>query len=35
MAHSKKVEALLEVKHSLVHSLMTGKIRIPERAVHA
>lgn len=34
-AAAKKVEALAEVKYSLLQNLLTGKIRIPEGAVHA
>ncbi|MDI6748096.1 MAG: restriction endonuclease subunit S [Rhodocyclaceae bacterium] len=34
-AHNKKVEALMEVKRSLLQNLLTGKIRIPEGAIHA
>jgi len=31
----KKVAALLELKRSLLQNLLTGKIRIPEGAIHA
>ena len=34
-AQNKKVEALMEVKRSLLQNLLTGKIRIPEGAIHA
>jgi len=34
-AHEQKVSALREVKQSLLHELLTGKVRIPEGAVHA
>lgn len=34
-AHNKKVEALMELKRSLLQNLLTGKIRIPEGAIHA
>lgn len=33
-AAAKKVEALTEVKRSLLQNLLTGKIRIPEGAIH-
>ena len=32
---ARKMQALEEVKRSLLHNLLTGKIRIPEGAVHA
>lgn len=32
---NKKVEALMGVKRSLLQNLLTGKIRIPERVIHA
>jgi type I restriction enzyme S subunit len=34
-ANSKAVETLQEVKRSLLQNLLTGKIRIPEGAIHA
>ena len=34
-AQNKKVEALMGVKRSLLQNLLTGKIRIPEGAIHA
>ncbi len=34
-AHADKVEALIEVKRSLLQNLLTGRIRIPEGAIHA
>lgn len=34
-AAARKVEALTEVKRSLLQNLLTGKIRIPEGAIHA
>lgn len=34
-AQIKKVEALMSVKSSLLQNLLTGKIRIPEGAIHA
>ena len=34
-AHNKKVEALMELKRSLLQNLLTGKIRIQEEAIHA
>jgi type I restriction enzyme S subunit len=34
-AQAAKITALLEVKRSLLQNLLTGKIRIPEGAVHA
>ncbi len=34
-AQDKKVGALIEVKRSLLQNLLTGKIRIPEGAIHA
>lgn len=34
-AQVKKVEALMSVKRSLLQNLLTGKVRIPEGAIHA
>ncbi|MEZ5657696.1 MAG: restriction endonuclease subunit S [Burkholderiaceae bacterium] len=34
-AQNKKVEALMGVKRSLLQNLLTGKIKIPEGAIHA
>jgi type I restriction enzyme, S subunit len=34
-AQDKRVEAIMDVKRSLLQNLLTGKIRIPEGAIHA
>lgn len=35
VAHGTKIDALSEVKRSLLQNLLTGKLRIPEGAIHA
>jgi type I restriction enzyme S subunit len=35
IAQARKVEALMDMKRSLLQNLLTGRIRIPEGAIHA